>query len=293
MLERRIAGGEDDGAGMDRLSEELLLSVDPDSASSVSRYRNLLPSSEITDTGSGEVDLEQLENGQEQVKMDPIQNALKVALLDHVLAIRRCLSLFTASRYLATRNELVPRFEATYESEIAQLFPNKQDLIDEPARQPSSAERNQSESTDAQATAGAPADGTAQDAQQPEPERRQSRRRSFQFLKRVGSAAGINKQVNGTVDSEPTDSGRASRQSRGVSRGRGRDESLTRRLSFFRNEQQAQENAMGLGAGSRTNSQQHVAQQRKASTAVGAGSLKKRFSFVRGGGMSSSGDYIS
>ena len=298
-LEKRIASGEDDGAGMDRLSEELLLSVDPDSASSVSRYRNLLPSSEITDTGSGEVDLEQLDGEKEAAPLDPIQNALKVALLDHVLAIRRCLGLFTASRHVATRNELLPRFEATYEHEIALLFPNKQELLEEPPRDQSTDERQQSQATDAQAGAGAQADGTDNEAQNPEPERRQSRRRSFQFLKRVGSAAGINTKADGHADGEVAD-GRSSRQSRQASRGRGRDQSLTRRLSFFRNEQQAQENAMGLsgsGAGGRAPSQQG---QRKGSitagvpgTGAGTGSLKKRFSFVRGGGMNSSGDYIS
>lgn len=300
VLERRITSGEDDGAGMDRLSEELLLSVDPDSASSVSRYRNLLPSSGITDTGSAEVDLEQLDGEQSQLQLDPIQNALKVALLDHALAIRRCLGLFTASRYLATRNELLPRFEATYEHEISILFPNKQELLDEPTRNSSFAERTQSQAIETEAAGGAHPDVAADEAQVQEPERRQSRRRSFQFLKRVGSAAGINKQAaNGVVaDGGETPDGRTSRQSRQASRGRGRDSSLTRRLSFFRNEQQAQESAMGLGSAGagagRAPSQQG---QRTGSVSAagggGGGGLKKRFSFVRGGGMNSSGDYIS
>lgn len=264
-LEKRIASGEDEGA-MNRLSDELLLSVDPDSDSSVSRYRVLLPKSELGDTASAEHDYTMPEDEEEPI--DPMQNALKVALLDHALTIRRCLNLYHSSAYLATKAELVPRFEATFEHELAILFPNREAWIDEPSRRSSMRDNGKiSSRADAQAVAGAQQDGMPEDDQQ-EPDRRTSRRRSFQFLKRVASTS---RQPNGTAEG---DDHRISRQN---SRSRTRGESLTRRLSFFRNEQKQQE------AGGRSSSTASKARQENESTAATA-TLKKRLSFLKSTG---------
>jgi hypothetical protein len=267
-LEKRVSSGEDDSA-MNRLSDELLLSVDPESDSSVSRYRTLLPKAQQGEAASAEEDYALLEK--EEEPLDPMQNALKVALLDHTLAIRRCLGLYTSSAYLATKAELVPRFEATFERELALLFPNGDGLLDTASPRSSIEERRARSSTrtgDAQAAAGAQAEGPATEEQKV-PERRHSRRRSLQFLKRVASSSN-NKQPNGTADAED---GRRSRQG---SRSRTRAESLTRRLSFFRNEQQQHEAAMKpQSAGSST-----LVSGGPAAT----GSLKKRLSFLKATG---------
>ena len=268
-LEKRVTSGEDDGA-MNRLSDELLLSVDPDSDSSVSRYRSLLPQAEQGDTMSEEADYTILEKDDEEELMSPMQNALKFALLDHALAIRRCLSLYTSSAYLATKAELVPRFEATYERELAILFPQKEGFMDEPSGRSSMQEpaRGSNRMAEAEAVTGAQQDDVQDDSQQ-EPERRQSRRRSFQFRKRVASSS--QKQTNGVADGD--ERGDRSRQS---SRSRTRGESLTRRLSFFRNEQQQHE------AGLRSNSNKS-----RGGDAEGSGAgLKKRLSFLKTAGAS-------
>ncbi|EME49001.1 hypothetical protein DOTSEDRAFT_104796, partial [Dothistroma septosporum NZE10] len=118
-MEKRIASGDDDGT-MHRLTEDLLNSVDPSSDSSVARYRGLLPPSEISDSLSSDIDPSVY--GREQ-GLDTMQIALKVALLDHALAIRRCLSLYKTPAYLPTRAELVPRFEASFQHELSILFP--------------------------------------------------------------------------------------------------------------------------------------------------------------------------
>jgi hypothetical protein len=265
-LEKRIASGEDDGA-MNRLSDELLLSVDPDSDSSVSRYRVLLPKSEQGDAASAEVDFNMPE---EEEPLDPMQNALKVALLDHALTIRRCLHLYTSSAYLATKAELIPRFEATFEQELAILFPNKEDLMAEPSRRSSMRDNvRTSNRADVKAVAGAPLDGAAEQQQQP-PERRQSRRRSFQFLRRVASTS---REPNGVTDAD--DGGRHSRQS---SQSRTRSESLTRRLSFFRSEQKQQD------AGGRSDSR--ASNNRQADSTAQSSTLKKRLSFLKAAGNS-------
>ena len=266
-LERKVTSGEDEGA-MNRLSDELLLSVDPDSDSSVSRYRILLPRSELGDSASAEEDFTIPESEEEPI--DPMQNALKVALLDHALTIRRCLNLYTNSAYLATKSELIPRFEATFEHELAILFPNREAWIDEPSRPSSMREHGRiSSRADEQATAGAQQEAAPGEEQQ-EPDRRTSRRRSFQFLKRVASSS---KQPNGTAEGDDTGHSRQS------SRSRTRGESLTRRLSFFRNEQKQQE------AGVRSSSRASNTRQENESTA-GTSTLKKRLSFLKSTGSS-------
>lgn len=263
-LEKRVSHGEDDGA-MNRLSDQLLLSVDPDSDSSVSRYRVLLPKSDQGDSASQEVDYTVIENEEEE-HTDPMQNALNVALVDHALAIKRCLRLYSRSEHLATRAELVPRFEATYEREIAILFPGKPRLLDELSPRSSFHDRGPvRQSSDAdQVMAGAQQPETTE-TNQNEPETRRSRRRSLPFLKRNASSTD---KVNGSGDGED---GRTSRQS---SRGRSRAESLSRRLSFFRNDQQQQEAAMRSPS---------AASQRDTSE---KGGLKKRLSFLRATGAS-------
>ena len=268
-LEKRVSSGEDDSA-MNRLSDELLLSVDPQSDSSVSRYRVLLPKAAQGDTASAEEDYAILEH--EEEPLDAMQNALKVALLDHALAIRRCLGLYTGSAYLATKAELIPRFEATYERELAILFPNGDGLMHEASPRSSIDERRARSSTragDAQAAAGAQPDEPATEPQA-QPERGHSRRRSLPFLRRAASST---KQTNGDAE----EGGRSSRQG-----SRTRGESLTRRLSFFRNEQEKHE--AGLKPSGSNGPEK--------SSAAGGASLKKRLSFLKatGGSQLQSGE---
>ncbi|EMC95042.1 hypothetical protein BAUCODRAFT_72975 [Baudoinia panamericana UAMH 10762] len=258
-LAKRISSGESENAVMSQLSEALLLSVDPDSDTSVARYRVLLPASEVPETSSVEVDPKVPEKTADP-PLNQMQSALKVALLDHALAIRRCLGLYSRSAFLATKQQLIPRFEASFEHELAQLFPGSAGLMLEPS--PRSTMIDPDLLVEQQAQAGAQADGAANQPTSVEEQAQPGRRRSsLPWLLKRNSSSRLNKhQANGTSDgSDKADERSHSRQR---SRSRLRDNSLTRRLSFFRNtEDKLQDKEGGDG--------RH---------------LKKRLSFLKGSG---------
>ncbi|KAK5722707.1 Deoxycytidine kinase 1 [Elasticomyces elasticus] len=220
QTERRITSGVEEGA-MTQMSEMILQSVDPGSESSVARYRSLLPASEVADDASQEMDPELMEK-EADPPLDAMQNALKIALLDHALAIRRCLGLYNRSAFLATKAELVPRFEASFGHELAILFPQSAGLMNDPSPRPTidGLERDVQPTIETpQAISGAPAE--------PEEQPREGRRRSLPWLNRRGSSA--TKQANSNAV-ETNGSGRP-QSSRQRSNSRMREPSLTRRLS--------------------------------------------------------------
>lgn len=92
-VEKRIADGEYDIAPL--LVEALTISVNPTSESSVARYRDLLPQPIDTEDGEGDA-----------VELSPIENALKIALVDHAIMIKRCLSMFAKSSNLHSQDDL-------------------------------------------------------------------------------------------------------------------------------------------------------------------------------------------
>jgi dedicator of cytokinesis protein 3 len=259
-MEKRVVSG--DSTAMNQLSEAILLSVDPSSDSSVARYRTLLPAAATDDTMSEEVDPNTVDFGDaEMPAMDVLQSALHTALLDHALVIRRCLSLYNRSAYAATRAELVPRFEASFERELAVLFPgqlNVMDTVDVP-----SPDVEIINPDGQQANEGAAANESAivEDSQQPESAFRRGRRRSISFLKR-GSISSLRgrlseqgQQANGTADE-------GGRQSRQGSRGRNRSQSRGR-LSLF---------------------ESRPSMDSRPGSAAGGATLKKRLSFLSNGG---------
>ena len=224
--ERHAAPGDDDVA-LERMTEDLLASVDPSSESSVARYRSLLPASEFTDSGSGEVDPATL--NPDGSALDPMQNALKVALLDHALAIKRCLGLYRRPHHHATRAQLVPRFEAAFQHELSILYPHRQGLVGDEtdpvwnddahdADLPPLVDPDKSAQTNGH-HGEINGDGDA------EPDSRRGRRGSLPFLRRASSrqrsvaADESGSGANGTRDS--------SRRDRSSSR---------RRLSLFRSD---------------------------------------------------------
>ncbi|KAK5136882.1 hypothetical protein LTR08_001804 [Meristemomyces frigidus] len=286
-LERKIANGEEEGA-MSRLSEDLLLSVDPNSDSSVARYRSLLPASEVAETSSQEIDPEMMES-EEEVALDPMQNALKIALMDHALAIRRCLGLYNRSAHQATKAELVPRFEATFEHELSTLFPHSAGLMNEPSPRSTVHDQIATQQSalagEAHAAAGAQQRGTPDEPPGSPDGSRRSRRPSLPWLSRRASS---NKPVSGVDDGQT-----ASRQRSGS---RLRDQSLPRRLSFFRsNEDRLKTPDVDAGRPS-AGSDRPETQTTNYST-MSSAQLKKRLSFMRsstqinGGGGTTTGEY--
>jgi dedicator of cytokinesis protein 3 len=259
-MEKRVVSG--DSTAMNHLSEAILLSVDPNSDSSVARYRNLLPAAATDDTMSEEVDPNTVDfSDAEMPVMDVLQSALHTALLDHALVIRRCLSLYNRSAYAATRAELVPRFEASFERELEVLFPGQLNVMDTTDVPSPEVEVLSSDGQQANEGVAAHESAIVEDGQQPESAFRRGRRRSISFLKR-GSISSLRgrlseqgQQANGTAD----ESGRQSRQE---SRGRNRSQSRGR-LSLF---------------------ESRPSMDSRPGSAAGGPTLKKRLSFLSNGG---------
>jgi hypothetical protein len=78
VVEKKVSDGEADMAPL--LIDALNISVAANSETTVARYRELLPTL--------------IENDEvEEVELNPLENALKVALIDHAVMIKRCLTL--------------------------------------------------------------------------------------------------------------------------------------------------------------------------------------------------------
>ena len=83
-VENRVIDGEQDMAPL--LVDSVAVSVNPTSDASVARYRDLIPSSVPSE-----------EEEVEEIELTPLENALKIALIDHAILIKRCLSNFSAA----------------------------------------------------------------------------------------------------------------------------------------------------------------------------------------------------
>ncbi|KAG6017666.1 hypothetical protein E4U43_000568 [Claviceps pusilla] len=117
-LERRFADGEDGGVSQ-LLVDAVSISVNPLSEQSVMCYRKLLPRPEDDgdDDGDDEDDAELLE---------PRDMAIKMALVDHAIMLKRVLGLFARSNnpvLVRKQEELQKYFEVAYEPEIALFAP--------------------------------------------------------------------------------------------------------------------------------------------------------------------------
>ncbi|KAK2020532.1 SH3 domain-containing protein [Colletotrichum zoysiae] len=115
IIEKRVAEGDEENAQL--LMDAVSVSVNPDSDNSVACYRQLLPAP------PGEDDEEE-----EEVRFDPQDNAIKMALVDHAIMIKRCLATFAKSsnEVLNRRHEeLRQYFESTFAPEIALFAPQQ------------------------------------------------------------------------------------------------------------------------------------------------------------------------
>ncbi|KAF1978012.1 hypothetical protein BU23DRAFT_525645 [Bimuria novae-zelandiae CBS 107.79] len=114
-LEKRVSGGEE--LLFTELTRELMFAVDTTQETSVARYHELIPESR---RASMELDDDDMEVPKAP---NPLENALKVALLDYALVIRRCLALYTRPAQQATRADLNQRLEMAFHNELANLIP--------------------------------------------------------------------------------------------------------------------------------------------------------------------------
>lgn len=106
-VEKRMLQGETEMAPL--LIEALNMTVNPMSNASMSRYRDLLPAPIYDD-----------DEFSEEIELSPLQNALKMALIDHAIMIKRCLANFAKSdspaKALMVKEDLV-------QSEFLSSFP--------------------------------------------------------------------------------------------------------------------------------------------------------------------------
>ncbi|KZL82565.1 sh3 domain-containing protein [Colletotrichum incanum] len=111
-IEKRVADGDDENAQL--LVDAVSVSVNPDSENSVACYRQLLPAAPDDD------------EEEEEVGLDPQDNSIKMALVDHAIMIKRCLGTFSRSsnEVLNRKHEDLQRyFETTFAPEIALFAP--------------------------------------------------------------------------------------------------------------------------------------------------------------------------
>ncbi|KAI9852083.1 MAG: hypothetical protein M1838_001880 [Thelocarpon superellum] len=236
-LEKRIV--EQSQGKYSSLIEAIALAVDPASDSSVARYRVLLPPEEDPDDAA-EVELEEGEGGKvteadkrTSVSRDPLESALKMAMVDHAMVVKRCLASLTKSHDVQVRSyheDLTFHLERTYARELAALTPPAPAPMQSPVASPVTISppalnqaRKMSFDTAPRAGLGAHLESTVVTTieHQRSPGQEKNNRLSLAFLKQstndiADMLNGISSTSNSNVnDSEPTSdragSGRRSR----------------------------------------------------------------------------------
>ncbi|KAI5926029.1 hypothetical protein F4810DRAFT_708111 [Camillea tinctor] len=116
-VEKKLAENEDDSEIAQLMLDSISISVNPDSESSVARYRALLPTLPSNSAKSGE---------ELEPELSQQDNAIKMALIDHAIMVKRCLTSFARSSnpvLIAGHQDLYPHFESTFAPEIAIFAP--------------------------------------------------------------------------------------------------------------------------------------------------------------------------
>lgn len=127
LLERRAASGEDNGLLNLTEALEQLLEIRPSPSNCVAVYRAFLSAprdtkdSELDDTAAVDASGAEIDDQEVLETVDPMENALAVALVDHALAIKHALSLYQRPAHQATQAELFRRFEVAFAPELASL----------------------------------------------------------------------------------------------------------------------------------------------------------------------------
>ncbi|KAH7117123.1 hypothetical protein B0J11DRAFT_109624 [Dendryphion nanum] len=120
-LEKRAQEGDD--ASLTALTSELVLATESSSESAIANYHDLLP----RPRHSMSYDDDDGESPPQQPNL--LENALKVALIDYALTIRRCLTLYSRPAQHATKADLTQRFETAFHDELASLMPTNPEHI--------------------------------------------------------------------------------------------------------------------------------------------------------------------
>ncbi|KDN60659.1 putative SH3 domain-containing protein [Colletotrichum sublineola] len=234
VIEKRVAEGDEENAQL--LVDAVSVSVNPDSENSVACYRQLLPAA--PSGGEEEEEEEEVEEEEGEVHLDPQDNAIKMALVDHAIMIKRCLATFSRSsnEVLNRRHEeLQQYFESTFAPEIA-LFAPQQPTRDFTNTQPwrRSSPSTEQGSPQLQSTTGGATDNAAVAEQVSTVQPiaiRQGRGTRLSFLGGRKKHSPVPQQTTNSsspINGEPEDT--VSQHSRSVSRA----QDTSSRLSFFR-----------------------------------------------------------
>ncbi|KAK0639107.1 hypothetical protein B0T16DRAFT_394897 [Cercophora newfieldiana] len=129
LVEKKVLDGEGGDEAAQLLYDAVSISINPNSENSVVCYRELVPGMEKrSGNGSFANETEMEEDELEPPEIDAQENAIKMALVDHAIMIKRCLGTFAKSG-----NEILTRhvedfhqlFESTFAPEIAIFMPSQ------------------------------------------------------------------------------------------------------------------------------------------------------------------------
>ncbi|KAI5467023.1 hypothetical protein BGZ63DRAFT_398637 [Mariannaea sp. PMI_226] len=287
-LERRIADGDFENAQL--LLDAVTVSVSPASDNSVACYRQLLPEPKKEDEDVDDDDEEEEEEEEEEeVKLSPQDSAIKMALVDHAIMIKKCLSTFSRSpnELLSGKHvELQKFFESTFAPEIAHFAPPQ------PAREvspPSSTWRRSSRGSD-DPTVVSPLKGvTTEEASVIRPVSMRHRGARLSFLGGSGKKRELDLPPN--VDENGAEAETESNHSRSHSHSQSRDNS---RRSFFRTQSHEEKNPDNSYSGFRRSLEVVSPTEDNSAEKQGGGggltkknSVRKRFSMLKLGKKSS------
>ncbi|CAK7274903.1 Deoxycytidine kinase 1 [Sporothrix epigloea] len=135
-VEKRVAEGDSSPETAQLLLDAISISVNPSSESSVVSYRELIPTSRRRGDGDAgkengldeleESDGEEDDNDDDVPELDAQENAIKMALVDHAMMIKRSLALLSRSNNESLSGhaeDLSQYFEAIFAPEIAIFTP--------------------------------------------------------------------------------------------------------------------------------------------------------------------------
>lgn len=292
-LEKRVTGGED--SALQQLTEALMLSVDSNSPATVARYRELIPQQPEQAESPVDEDEEPV-----PVQLSQMENALKVALMDHALTVKRCLAAYTRPAQQATAADLTSRklivmpfddsnltciigFETTYAPELEALFAFGHSPF--PNSQTSSWINSQSRAASTTPTPQQPQllkQNMTMPLSDPRAARQEKNRLSLTFLKRgsVSQPFMDGKRMNSISGEDVDDADTATTRSRSKDHGQG---GLSHRLSFLHG---TTTNDSSTGASRRSMSMERPKTSRSESSQSQSisdrmtGNVKKRFSML-------------
>ncbi|KAF1938886.1 hypothetical protein EJ02DRAFT_353483 [Clathrospora elynae] len=296
-IEKRITEGDD--TAFNTLTQELMYAVDTISNNCIADYHHLLPPRDDAD--------EEGETG-EQRQPNPLENGLRIAMIDYALVIRRCLGLYVRPAQQATKADLTQRFDVAFHRELSFLTPpNMAPAIHSPTGSwlASAASRSQITSPTPDDTH-VNGNGVASPIPDGRPSRQDKKRLSLAFLTKEFLMGEPEKEKDAKADKRLADTDDASTTVSSRSRSKDNTHSRNRLSIGFLNHTPSSPQPEALpsfpshaqsysnGEKSESSLQRTISQQRpetiksmKSDKSGGVGSMKKRLSFMTMGKKSS------